>query len=71
MTKCMSYQGGEADLSFSLRNQGAYGMSICEVQILMQHRSRFYVFYMNINYLILATKSDTYLRTVSATLTHR
>ena len=39
MTKCMSYQEGEIDSPFSLRNQGAYCVSMCEVQILMQHRS--------------------------------
>ena len=41
MTKCMSYQEGEIDSPFSLQNQGAYCISICEVQILMQHRSHF------------------------------
>ena len=52
MTKCMSYREGEIDSPFSQRNQRAYCVSICEVQILMQHRSRFfYIFYRNINYL--------------------
>ena len=44
MTKCMSYQEGEIDSPFSLQNQGAYCVSICQIQILMQHRSRFLCF---------------------------
>ena len=44
MTKCMSYQEWEIDSPFSLRNQGAYCVIICDVQILMQHRSRFLCF---------------------------
>ena len=35
---------GEIDSPFSQRNQRAYCVSICEVQILMQHRSRFFIF---------------------------
>ena len=34
MTKCMSYREGEIDSPFSQRNQRAYCVSICEVQIL-------------------------------------
>ena len=41
MTQYMSYQEEEIDSSFSLQNQGAYCVSICKVQILVQHRSRF------------------------------
>ena len=39
--KMMSYQEGKIDSPFSLR---------CEIQILVLCRSRFYVFYKNINY---------------------
>ena len=41
MAKMMSYQEGKIDSPFSLR---------CEIQILVQCRSRFYVFYKHINY---------------------
>ena len=44
MTKCNSYRDGEIDSPFSQRNQRAYCVSTCEVQILMQHRSRFLYF---------------------------
>ena len=44
MTKCMSCREGEIDSPFSQRNQRAYCVSICEVQIPMQHRSRFSFF---------------------------
>ena len=44
MTKCMLYREGEIDSPFSQQNQRAYCVSICEVQILMQHRSRFFIF---------------------------
>ena len=39
--KMMSYQEGQIDSQLSLR---------CEIQILVQYRSRFYVFYKNVNY---------------------
>ena len=42
MTKCMPYREGEIDSPFSQQSQGAYCVSICEVQILMKHRSRFF-----------------------------
>ena len=42
MTKCMSCQEGEIDSPFSQRNQRAY----CEVQIPMQHRSRFFLYFL-------------------------
>ena len=39
--KMMSYQEGKIDSPFNLR---------CEIQILVQYISRFYVYYKNINY---------------------
>ena len=56
MTKCMLYREGEIDSPFSQRNQRAYCVSICDVQILMQHRSRFFFIFSTRNYLCIRWK---------------